>query len=227
LGVSQCRWNGCGSNKLVTGESILYSGHQKEETEHTGGVAFILQDKAARVLIDWEPISERLIKAKFKSKFNNITIINAHAPTNDANQEGKDSFYKCPQTSIDKVHNRDMVIVMGDFKAKIGNETQGKELVMGREGLGSMNENGRMFTDLSNSNNLVIGDSILQHKKIHKATWISSDSKTENQIDHITMHITWRSLLDVRVMRGADAGSDHYLVKATFNIKQLTSKVPK
>jgi hypothetical protein len=42
LGVSECRWNGYGSNKLVTGETILYSGHQKEETEHTGGVEFIL-----------------------------------------------------------------------------------------------------------------------------------------------------------------------------------------
>jgi hypothetical protein len=68
--------------KLVTGETILYSGHQKEETEHTGEVAFILQDKATRALINWEPISERLIKARFKSKYNNRTIINASAPTN-------------------------------------------------------------------------------------------------------------------------------------------------
>jgi hypothetical protein len=58
LGVSECRWNGYGSNKLATGELILYSGHAEEETEHTRGVAFILQDKVARALIDWEPISE-------------------------------------------------------------------------------------------------------------------------------------------------------------------------
>jgi hypothetical protein len=56
LEVSECRWNGYGSNKLATGETILYSGHQKEETEHTGRVAFILQDKATRALIGWEPI---------------------------------------------------------------------------------------------------------------------------------------------------------------------------
>jgi hypothetical protein len=62
---------------------------------------------------------------------------------------------------------------MGDFNAKIDNENKGKEFVMGREGLGSMNENGRMFMDLCNSNNVVIGGSIFQHKKIHKATWIS------------------------------------------------------
>jgi hypothetical protein len=86
---------------------------------------------------------------------------------------------------------------------------------MGREGLGSMNENGRMFADLCSSNNLVIGGSIFQHQKY----------KTQNQIDHVTINRAWRrSLLDVRVMRGADAGSDHYLVRATFKIKLLASK---
>jgi exonuclease III len=165
LGVSECRWNGYGSNKLVTGETILYSGHEKEETEHTGGVAFILQDKATRALINLEPIPERLIKARFKSKCNNITIINTYAPTNDANQDDKDSFYECLQTSIDRVHNRDMLIMMRDFNAKIGNENQVKELAMGREGQGSLNENGRIFIDLCNSNNLVTGGSIFQHKK--------------------------------------------------------------
>jgi hypothetical protein len=101
-------------------------------------------------------------------------------------------MYECLQTSIDKVHNRDMLIVRGDVNAKIGNENQGKELVMGRRGLGSMNKNGRMFMDLCNNNNLVLGGSILQHKKIHKATWISLDSKNQNQI---TINRTWRRSL--------------------------------
>jgi exonuclease III len=127
LRVNECRWNGYGSNKLVTGETILYSRHQKEETEHKG-VAFILQDKATRALIDWEPISERLIKARFKSKFNNITIINAYAPTNDASQEDKDSFYECLQTSTDRVHNRDMLIVRETLTQKLATRIRGKNL---------------------------------------------------------------------------------------------------
>jgi hypothetical protein len=38
--------------------------------------------------------------------------------------------------------------MMGDFNTKTGKENEGKELVMGREGLGSVNENGGMFMDL-------------------------------------------------------------------------------
>ena len=58
------------------------------------------------------------------------------------------------------------------------------------------------------------------HKTIHKRTWISPDGKTENQIDHITIGRKWRrSLHDVRVGRGADAGSDHHLVLEVLKTK--------
>ena len=43
---------------------------------------------------------------------------------------------------------------------------------------------------------------------------------TENQIDHICISQRFRhSLLDVRVRRGADAGSDHHLVTAWIQLK--------
>jgi len=41
-----------------------------------------------------------------------------------------------------------------------------------------------------------------------------------NQIDHLTIGRKWRrSLLDVRVKRGADAASDHHLVMADLKVK--------
>ncbi|GFR72233.1 craniofacial development protein 2 [Elysia marginata] len=46
-----------------------------------------------------------------------------------------------------------------------------------------------------------------------QAAWISPDGKTENQIDHFGISKKFRRFLeDVRVMRGADTGTDHYLV---------------
>ena len=69
-------------------------------------------------------------------------------------------------------------------------------------------------------NNLVIGGSVFQHKNIHKATWVSADHITENQIDHICISQKFRdSLLDVRARRGADAGSDHHLLTAKIQLK--------
>ena len=79
------------------------------------------------------------------------------------------------------------------------------EEVMGIHGLGEISENGEKFMDICALNKLVIGGSIFPHKRIHKATWVSPDHTTENQIDHICISKKFRrSLQDVRVKRGAD-----------------------
>ena len=65
----------------------------------------------------------------------------------------------------------------------------------------------------------MIGGSIFPHKRIHKATWISSDHVTENQIDHICISRRFRtSWRNVRVMRGADVSSDHHLLMTTVRV---------
>uniref|UniRef100_A0A3Q3JGH9 Uncharacterized protein n=1 Tax=Monopterus albus TaxID=43700 RepID=A0A3Q3JGH9_MONAL len=45
---------------------------------------------------------------------------------------------------------------MGDLNAKIGKDNLGKELIMGTQNLGKMNENGELFTDFCAFNDLVI-----------------------------------------------------------------------
>ena len=79
--------------------------------------------------------------------------------------------------------------------------------------------------DICALNKLVIGGSIFPHKRIHKATWVSPDHKTENQIDHICISKKFRrSLQDVRVKRGADVASDHHLLTARLKLKLKKNK---
>ena len=83
-----------------------------------------------------------------------------------------------------------------------------------------MNDNGERFVNACAANNIVIGGSVFPHKKIHKATWVSPDQVTENQIDHIGINKMFRrSLQDVRVKRGADVASDHHLEIARLKLK--------
>ena len=57
-------------------------------------------------------------------------------------------------------------------------------------------------------------------KKVHKATWVSPDNMTTNQIGHICIASKFRrSLLDVRVKRGADVAYDHYLLVGKCRLK--------
>ncbi|VDI39541.1 Hypothetical predicted protein [Mytilus galloprovincialis] len=87
--------------------------------------------------------------------------------------------------------------------------------VLGKHGCGTINENGELLCNFCQINGLVITGSISPHKEIHKVTWKSPDGKTTNQIDHIMVRGDMRtSILDTRVMRGADVYTDHYLVRS-------------
>ena len=198
------------------GSIILYSGHDT----HTQGVAIIIAQEKAKTLLEWEPISARLVRARFNSKHCKLTILQCYAPTNDAEDEIKDEWYEQLQKAVAKVPAHDMLLVIGDMNAKVGNDNTSYERAMGKEGCGEMNENGERLVDFCMNHNCVIGGTIFAHKDIHKLTWKSPDCRTLNQIDHIIINGKWRrSLLDVRVYRGADVNSDHYLVSANIKLK--------
>ena len=229
LGISETRWTGNGKNILNTGETVLYSGHEEEDARHSEGVGFMLSKKAAKALLEWEPAGPRIISARFRTnkKRINLHVINCYAPTNDKDEETKEQFYTRLQASLDKTKEKDITVLMGDFNAQIGDDNIGYTEIMGNEGIGRMNENGELFADMCANNKLVIGGSIFQHKRIHKATWVSPNYHTgaENQIDHICIKHTFRSSLqDVKVYRGADVGSDHHLVVAKIKLKLRKGK---
>ena len=149
-----------------------------------------------------------------------MNIVQCYAPTNDKTDETKDEFYNQLLDIMSNLGDKNINLIMGDFNAKIGSDNQGYENVMGVHGLGVMNDNREQFANACAINNIMIGGSVFTHKRIHKATWVSPDQVTENQIDHIGINKMFRrSLQDVRVKRGADVPSDHHLVTARLKLK--------
>jgi len=198
LGTSEMRW--LESGQLVSDDvTVMFSGGSK----HESGVGLLLSKGAARSLIAWEPVSDRLMTARLKTRF--TTIIQAYAPTESASDTDKDDFYEQLNAILDAAPSHVVKILMGDFNAQIGPDRTGFENVMGNETMGRRTDNGERLLSMCNSNELKVGGSIFAHKHIHKGTWRSADGTTVNQIDHICISRRWTSALqDVRVYRGAD-----------------------
>ena len=99
--------------------------------------------------------------------------------------EVKDDFYEQLQT-ISKVPLHDMLLIMGDLIAKVGDHDDniGRERVMSKHGCGTRNDNGERLVDFW-LNNCTIGYTIFLHKNIHKLTWKSPDGKATNQSDQM------------------------------------------
>ena len=188
LGISESRWTGSGRQVLHDGSVILHSGH---ENTHTHGVAILISKEKAKTLLEWEPVSERLIRVRLNSRFCKLTILQCYAPTNEAEEEVKEDWYEQLQMAVSMLPQHDMLLLTGDMNAKVGTDNSNYERVMGRHGCGVRNDNGERLADFCMSNNLVIGGTIFPHKDIHKLTWKSPDGRTINQIDHIIINGKW------------------------------------
>lgn len=206
---------------LIRRINYILRAHGRKET-HSDGVAIMLSNEAQKTLLGWEPVSPRIIMAKFKTSHKRIVvnIIQCYAPTNEAEEEAKEDFYQKLEETRRKCKEKDLTILMGDLNAEVGSDNTGFEQVMGKHGLGVMNENGELFANHCANNNLVIGGTLFPHKPCHRVIWVSPDMNTENQIDNFCISKRFRrSLQDVRVKRCADAGTDHHLLVANLKLK--------
>lgn len=70
------------------------------------------------------------------------------------------------------------------MNAKIGTLNVGNETIMGKEAIGTRNENDELFIKFCVQNSFLIGGSVFPRRNVHKTIWTSFSGKTHSQIDH-------------------------------------------
>jgi hypothetical protein len=219
VAVQETRWPGTGLIKRKD-FSLYYRGTKVPIGQ--AGTGFILLEGIINNVIGFEAINERLCKIRIKSKYNNLTLINMYAPTENKTDTEKKKFYDDLQTAIDRTPKSDTTIVLGNANAKLGKEDVYNE-VGGKHALHELsNRNGEMLLELALGNNITVMSTQFQHtcKKTHKGTWLAPNQRTLNQVDDVVINSKKKELIkDVRSMRGPNIDSDHYLLKVIVNQK--------
>ena len=112
----------------------------------------------------------------------------------------------------------DILIIMGDFNAKVGQQSMPP--LVGKHGLGTMNEAGERLVDFCAAQELVIANTWFAQPKRRLYTWTAPGGKHRNQIDYFLISKRWRSSIKaVNTLPGADCGSDHELLAAKLQLK--------
>ena len=86
-------------------------------------------------------------------------IVSVYAPTHRASQVDKDMFYADLQSVVDGVSAEDVLLVVGDFNARVGSGQMGGDEwdgVHGRHGVGLMNTSGEALLAWCSLNGLVV-----------------------------------------------------------------------
>ena len=162
--------------------------------------------------------NDRLISGCFQGKPFNITVIQAYAPTSNAEEAEVELFYEDLQDLLGITPKKDVLFIIGDWDAKV--ESQETPGVTGKFDLGVQNEARQRLIEFCQEMALVIANTLFQQHKRRLYTWTSPDGQPRNQIDYILCSQRWRSSIQSAKTRpGADCVSDHELLIAKFRLK--------
>ena len=227
VALSEVRWPGHGTVE-INGNLILYSGLPTQQSSNRRkGVAVVLSEKAVMAWkaagAEFDPISERLMRIRLKMHRGYVSVIAVYAPTNEeGNEEETEKFYADMQEALCEVPKRDMVLIMGDFNARVGCDDNTWKGVIGRHGPNEKNENGERLLDFCALNNLVVTNTLFKHRSCHQYTWFhpAEEGVAGHILDYILVNHRFRSsILDTRVFRKTYLQSDHRLVVSTVRLK--------
>src|SRR5574340_897786 len=119
-----------------------------------------------------------MISVHFQGKPFNIMVIQAYAPTSNAEEAEVERFYEDPQGLLELTSKKYVLFIIGDWNARVGSqETRG---VTGKFGLGVQNEAGKRLIEFCQKNTLIIANTVFQQQKKRLYTWTSPDGQHRN-----------------------------------------------
>ena len=121
VGLCEMRWKSFGEVSTDDGHKVYFNG---EENRHEYGIGFLVHNDVVDALLGCRPVSRRLISIRLRAAPFNITIVQIYAPTSGHDDHEVDHFYQQLQKTIGQTPKKDILVVQGDWNAKVGKDTQ-------------------------------------------------------------------------------------------------------
>ncbi|XP_060753986.1 craniofacial development protein 2-like [Neoarius graeffei] len=198
---------------------ITSSAWRNEAQAATGGVGFLLSNRAKRALCDICSYSSRILLAVFAGNPATSVIV-AYSPTNVSDPADIDQFYRLLRAAVQDTPAHNFLVILGDFNARLGPEDARYPFHQ------STNRNSEYLAELLMENNLIASNT--SFKKHPGKLWTFEDRATQakRQLDYILTRKKWRnSVLNCEAYNGfASIGSDHRLVSIRLRLSLWASK---
>ena len=192
--------------------TFFWQGLESDE-RRIHGVGFAVRNS---ILPSVEPPSkgtERILSLRLTTSYGPTNILSIYAPTLCSSTETKDFFYEELAAKIRNIPEKENLLMLGDFNARIGADHSSWPHCIGHFGVGRLNDNGQRLLELCSFFNLCITNTFFSTKPHHRVSWRHPRSKHWHQLDLV---ITRRAMLNhvllTRSYHSADCDTDHSLV---------------
>ena len=110
LGISELRWTRM--REFNSDDHYIY--YCGQESHRRNGVANIVNKRVWTAVLGCSLKNDRMISARFQGKPFNFTVIQAYAPTSNAEEAEVEWFYEDLQDLLEITPKKDVLFIIGD-----------------------------------------------------------------------------------------------------------------
>ena len=114
LRISELKWTGMG--EFYSDDHCIY--YCGQECLRRNGVAIMVNKRVQNAVLGCSLKNDRMISVHFQGKPFNIMMIQAYAPTSNAEEAEVERFYEDLQDLIELTPKKDVLFIIGDWNAK-------------------------------------------------------------------------------------------------------------
>ena len=118
LRISELKWTGMGEFN----SDDHYIHYYGQESLRRNGVAIMANKRVRNAVLGCNLKNDRMVSVCFQGKPFNIVVIQAYAPTSNAEEAEVELFYEDVQDLLELTPKKDILFIIGDWNAKVGNQ---------------------------------------------------------------------------------------------------------
>ena len=139
---------------------IYYCG---QESLRRNGVAIMVNKRVQNAVLGCNLKNSKMISVRFQGKPFNIRVIQAYAPTSNAEEAEVERFYEDLEDLLELTPKKDVFFIIRDWNVKVrSQETPG---ITGKFGHVIQNKTCPRLTDFCQQNTLIIANTLFQQHK--------------------------------------------------------------